>query len=328
MVFRKAPPPQQPRQGASSHEEEEILAVVERSSDPIELLSNILTLAGNMSAQWGEEIILHLRVATLWARIGKKSQAIEYIIQLAQLHAVDAFNLGYQGVRLRIDMMRYLLIQLGVDETTLNHDALSDKSKKSQLRDWIKNSKLAKLIPMADSTSSGLTEDEQMLIREIVHPNTTWLERVYLTQIPGDTRRDLVQELNSINEYGNPDEVAKKLYTLFDHCRRWHERQSDTPIWVHELDDIGPRAMYLAVSIERPEIIATYLNRCIDALQERPLALMPNIATAIGGLAYVAKRHRRDDLLHRALEALPRLPEHERCISALTLVEVLIERAK
>jgi hypothetical protein len=225
-------------------------------------------------------------------------------------------------------MMRYLLMQLGVDETTLNNEALQDKSRKAQIQGWLNNSGLSKYLPKVDTTSSGLTEDEQILIREIVHPNSTWLERVYLTQVPGDTRRDLVQELNSINEYGNPEDVAKKLLTLFDHCRRWHERQSDTPIWVHELDDIGPRAMYLAVSIERPEIIGTYLNRCIDAIQERPLALMPNIATAIGGLAYVAKVHRRDDLLHRALDALPRLPEHERCISALTLVEVLIERPK
>jgi len=50
------------------------------------------------------------------------------------------------------------------------------------------------------------------------------------------------------------------------------------------------------------------------------------VAMAIAGLGYMARKHHRDELLHRGLDFLPRLPEHERCISALELVEVLVER--
>ena len=171
-----------------------------------------------------------------------------------------------------------------------------------------------------------LTPEEEELVDDIIRPRITWIEHAYLTPIAGDTRYVLIQELNAIKEYDSPDAIAAKLLKLYEHCRGWHERKSDTPIWVHDLDDVGPRSMYLAVMAERPGVIVTFIERCIDALNERPLALMTNVATAIGGLAYFAKKHQRDDLLTRALDFLPRLPEHERCISALALVEVLVER--
>ncbi|MHB9133260.1 MAG: hypothetical protein ACYDBB_19495 [Armatimonadota bacterium] len=328
MDSRKIPQPQSVGQYITTGTTEAPVPVIERSADPVQLLANILNLSGTMAAQWGEEIYLHLQVAALWARIGKREKAAEYIISLARLHGVDAFHLGYEGVRSRIDMMRFLLMQLGIDEATLNLEDLAERSRTNKVAHWLRGSKLGKVLLGLDTASSTIREDDEMYIRELVAPKSTWLEHVYLTRVPPDTRQALVHELNSIDEYGDPDGVEQKLYQLFDHCRRWHERKSDTPIWVHDLDDVGPRAMYLAVNIGRPNIIVTYIERCIDALHERPLALMTNIATAIGGLAYVAKQQRRDDLLNNALDALPRLPEHERCIAALTLVEVLIERPR
>jgi hypothetical protein len=69
----------------------------------LQFLSNLLKFAGSLAAQWGEEILLHLQVATLWIRIGKKEKAVNYLSQLASLHAVDAFNLGDQDAELEVE---------------------------------------------------------------------------------------------------------------------------------------------------------------------------------------------------------------------------------
>ena len=323
MTVRKVPQPGVTRQQSGRQGSEPL--VIERSADPLQFLSNLLKLAGSLAAQWGEEILLHLQVATLWIRIGKNEQAIEYLTSLASLHAVDAFNLGTDGVKLRLDMMGALLKLFGIDDAVIRQRDQSESTAGEKFFKWFTSSKIGKMLHVSEMASNMLNEQELGIVRDIAEPHTSWLERVYLTPIPGDSRGELVRELAAISEYGDPDEVAKRLLQLFDHCRNWHERQADTPVWVHDLDDIGPRAMYIATWIKRPMVIVTYLERCIDALHERPLALMPNIATAIGGLAYVAKRERRDDLLNRALDAMPRLPEHERCISILNLVEVLLE---
>ncbi|OPZ83103.1 MAG: hypothetical protein BWY76_02438 [bacterium ADurb.Bin429] len=301
--------------------------VIERSSDPLQLLSNILEVSGILASQWGEETFLHLRVAALWARIGKKQQAIEYLSMLASAHAADAFNLGQDGVKFRIDLMRYFLTQIGVDEASVPLIVARKADNTSKMPAWLRKG-VSRILPGLDSTASLLNSDEEQAVRDIVRPPMSWLEQIYLTPLPGDCRGVLAQQLQAISEYGEPHDVEQRIYQLFDHARMWHERQSDTPIWVHDLDDIGPRVVYLAVTISRPDAIIAYLERCIDALNERPLALMPNVGTAVGGLAYCAKQLRRDDLLHRALDVLPRFPEHERCIAALTLVEVLVERSR
>ncbi|MHB0939133.1 MAG: hypothetical protein ACYDCO_21185 [Armatimonadota bacterium] len=304
--------------------------VIVRSADPLQLLANILQVAGVLAAQWGEEILLHLRVASLWLRIGKKPEAIQYLRHMADLHSVDTFHLGSHHVRDRIDMMKYFLDQVGLDSNLLYSE---EHRKRKRVSDTIRLLMFWRYLiaiitgkPLNDLGGVMLNADQEETVQEIVKPSVTWLENAYLTPVPGDTKYALVQELNSIKEYADPDESARQLLKLFDHCRNWHERKSDTPIWIHELDDIGTRAMYLAVMIDRPQVIATYIERCIDALNERPLALMPNVAMAIAGLGYMARKHHRDELLHRALDFLPRLPEHERCISALELVEVLVER--
>ncbi len=335
MVTRKTPIPaqNQPGQPDTAPGSPDAL-VIERSADPLQLLSNILTVAGMLAAQWGEEITLHLRVASLWLRIGKKGMAIKYLRDLADLHAVDTFHLGSHAVKLRIDMMRYFFNQCGLSDMVLFSD---EHLKKRRMDDFIarlmfwqkqKVKQIRNGLREAGFGGTILSSMEEEVVQEIVKPSVTWLENAYLTPVPGDTRYALVQELNGIKEYADPDESARQLLKLFDHCRSWHERKSDTPIWVHDLDDIGTRAMYLAVMVERPNVIITYIERCIDALNERPLALMPSVATAIGGLGYMARKHRRDELLHRGLDFLPRLPEHERCISALALVEVLVEPAR
>jgi len=325
MAYSKAP---QPSPGYAREGREKEGLKIERSNDPLQLLANILTATGTLAAQWGEEILLHLRVAALWVRIGKKQQAIEYLMQIATLHAVDAFHLGTWGVNYRIDLMRFFMTQVGVDEANIRLTELADRARQTlPIMKWVqKNKFLKKLLPGMDQTVNLLNPEEELEVREIIRPSMTWLEHVYLTPIPPGCREGLAVQLGSISEYADPTETEQRLYQLFDQCKRWHERQSDTPIWVHDLDDVGPRATFLAANIERPQVIITYIERCIDALNERPLALMPNIAVAIGGMVYLAKRMRRDDLLHRALDTLPRLPEHEQCITALTLVEVLIER--
>lgn len=325
MAFRRSTQRAGPVNVPKEDQEAEELQGIERSADPIQLLSNILAYAGLLAAQWGEEILLHLRVGALWARIGRSEQTIEYFRHLSSMHAVDAFNLGRVGVQIRMDYMRYLLRLLKIDESALRPEDRREKKPANRVATWVRNTPIGKYITGLNLASTTLSEDEEFVIRDIVIPRTTWLDRVYLTQVPPDTRPSLVLELNAINEYGDPDDVEQRLYQLIDHCRNWHERQADTPIWVHDLDDVGPRAMYLAVSIGRPQVIVIYLNRCVDALRERPLALLPSVATATGGLVYVAKQQRRDDLLNVALDALPRLPEHERCISAIALVEVLNE---
>ncbi|MHB9131498.1 MAG: hypothetical protein ACYDBB_10465 [Armatimonadota bacterium] len=68
-----------------------------------------------------------------------------------------------------------------------------------------------------------------------------------------------------------------------------------------------------------------YITHCLDVLHEQPLALMANIAHAIGGLTYLTRTTRQDALLFQALDLLNRMPEHERCLSALMLAEVLTE---
>jgi hypothetical protein len=320
-------PPGAPGTPGTPAQEQEAL-IIERSSDPLQLLSNILEVSGMLAYQWGEEIFLHLRVAALWVRIGKRSKGIQYMTDLAAQHSVDAFNLGTDGVKWRIDLTRYFLTQIGVDETNLAQLMGPRKQESnSKFSSWFKKT-MANVIPGMEITTSILQPDEEQMVRDIVRPPMSWLEQVYLYPIPGDTRPVLVQQLQAISEYGDAADAERRLYQLFDYARMWHERQSDTPIWVHDLDDIGPRVIYLAVSINKPEVVVTYLDRCIDALNERPLALMPNVAHAVGGLAYLAKNSRRDDLLHRALDVLPRFPEHERCIAALTLVEVLVERRR
>jgi hypothetical protein len=304
--------------------------VIVHSADPLQLLANILEVAGLLAAQWGDEILLHLRVASLWLRIGRKPEAIHYLRHLADLHSVDTFHLGSHHVRDRIDMMKYFLNQVGLDDSMLYSEEHRKRKRVSDtirmLMFWRYISAIITGKPLNDPSAPILNADQEEVVQEIVKPSVTWLENAYLSPVPGDARYALVHELNAIKEYADPDESARQLLKLFDHCRNWHERKSDTPIWIHELDDIGTRAMYLAVMINRPQVIATYIERCIDALNERPLALMPNVAMAIGGLGYMARKHHRDELLHRALDFLPRLPEHERCISALALVAVLVER--
>lgn len=313
--------------GLPEKQETETL-VIERSSDPLQLLSNILEVSGILASQWGEEIFLHLRVASLWARVGKRPKAIEYLSTLAGFHAIDAFNLGQDGVKFRFDLMRYFLTQIGVDESSVQQLAVPRKQENSNKLLSMFKKGISRILPGLEITTSLLSSDEEQMVRDIIRPPMSWLEQTYLTPLPGDCRSVLAQQLQAISEYGEPHDVEQRIYQLLDHARMWHERQSDTPIWVHDLDDIGSRVVYLAVTISRPDVIIAYLERCIDALNERPLALMPNVATAVGGLAYCAKQLRRDDLLHRALDVLPRFPEHERCIAALTLVEVLVERGR
>lgn len=335
MVSRKTPVPSPVSPEFLEHGSVEPL-VIERSADPLQLLANILTVAGALAAQWGEEIVLHLRVASLWLRIGRKERAINYLRGLAAAHLSDTFHLGSQAVKTRIDMMRYFLRLCEIDDGILLEEERSEVKRQNtgvmgRIMFWRKpqvktSPKIRKALNKSEYSYSTLNSAEEEVTQEIVHPSVTWLENAYLTLVPGDTRFVLVQELNAIKEYGDPDEVAQQLLKLFDHCRGWHERRSDTPIWVHDLDDIGARAMYLAVMVERPGVIISYIERCIDALNERPLALMPCIAIAVGGLGHMAKKQRRDELLHRALDYLPRMPEHERCISALALVETLVER--
>ena len=328
MVSHKTTVPD--KSGSSPPEKAIEQLVIERSADPLVLLASILTVAGALAAQWGEEILLHLRVASLNLRLGKKIEAIQYLRYMADLHSVDAFHIGPHGTKQRIDMMRFFLIQVEIDENLLYSE---DHKKKrrigvaiEQMKVWKRFKKIAAGLRDADFDRPLLSQTEEEVVDEIVKPSVTWLKHAYLTPVRGETRYALVQELNAIKEYADPDESARQLLKLFDHCRHWHERKSDTPIWVHELDDIGTRAMYLAVMIDRPNVIVTYLERCIDALNERPLALMPNVAIALGALGYMARKLHRDELLHRALDFLPRLPEHERCIAALALVEVLVER--
>jgi hypothetical protein len=324
MVYNKAPQPSPGKHGGKDKEG----LVIERSNDPLQLLASILTATGTLAAQWGEEILLHLRVAALWVRIGKKDKGVDYITNLATLHAIDTFHLGAPGVKFRIDLMRFFLTRIGVDEASIRIAEMAERARNTTpIIGWLQKTKfISKMLPGMDIEANLLTPEEEQEVREIIQPSMSWLESVYLTPIPASCREALAVQISGISEYGDPTEIEQRLYAIFDQCRRWHERQSDTPIWVHDLDDIGPRTAYLAITIERPQIITTYIERCIDALNERPLALMPNIATAIGGLVYMAKALRRDDLLHRALDTLPRLPEHEQCIAALTLVEVLVER--
>jgi len=304
-------------------------AVIEHSADPLEMLANILEITGLLAAQWGNEILLHLRVASLWLRIDRQPEAIRYLRYLADLHSVDTFHLGSHHVRDRLDMMKYFFSQVGLDDNLLYSE---EHRKRKRFSDTVRMMMFWRYIialitgkPLNDPSVPILNPDQEEVVQEIVKPSITWLDNAYLTPVPADTRYLLVHELNAIKEYDDPDESAGRLLKLFDNCRNWHERKSDTPIWIHELDDIGTRAMYLAVMIDRPQVIVTYIERCIDALNERPLALMPNVAMAIGGLGYMARKHHRDELLHRALDFLPRFPEHERCIAALALVEVLVE---
>ena len=329
MVSHNTPAPSKTGDALPGKEATEQL-VIERSTDPLVLLANILTVAGALAAQWGEEALLHLRVASLYLRLGKNTEAIRYLRHLADLHSVDTFHIGSQGTKQRLDMMRYFLLEVGLDDNLLYSEEHKKKRRFwafiEQLKFWKHLRKLASGLREATFDHLTLSQTEQEVIDEIIKPSITWLETAYLTPVPGDARYVLVHELNAIKEYADPDESARQLLKLFDHCRNWRERKADTPIWIHELDDIGTRAMYLAVMIERPQVIVTYLERCIDALNERPLALMPNVAVALGGLGYMARKLHRDELLHRALDFLPRLPEHERCISALALVEVLVER--
>ena len=93
--------------------------VIERSADPLQLLANILEVAGLLAGQWGEEILLHLRVASLWLRIGRKPEAIQYLRHIADLHSVDTFHLGSHHVRDRLDMMKYFLDQVGLDSNLI-----------------------------------------------------------------------------------------------------------------------------------------------------------------------------------------------------------------
>jgi len=309
--------------GRSSQRETETL-VIERSNDPLVLLANILDVAGSLAAQWGEEILLHLRVASVWARVGRNEKAISYLTNLACIHYNDGFHLGPSGVKYRLDLMRYFLTQINVDDIALSAETLAEKNGQNKMVTWLKANVVERIFGGMSMSSTMLTTDDEELVQVIVRPIETWLQSVYLKPLPNDCREALAREINSIKEYDDPIETEQKLFQLFNHCRHWHERQLDTPVWVHELDDVGPRAMYLSVVIQRPNIMMNYIERCIDALNERPLALMPNIATAIGGLAYAAKSMRRDDLLHKALDYLPRMPEHERCISALSLCEALV----
>ena len=93
--------------------------MIERSSDPVQLLVNILDVAGEIAAQWGEEVILHLRVAALWVRIGKRVRALLYLQHLASLHIVDAYHLGGKATRIQIDMMRFFFSKIGEDPENL-----------------------------------------------------------------------------------------------------------------------------------------------------------------------------------------------------------------
>ncbi|MHB9131500.1 MAG: hypothetical protein ACYDBB_10475 [Armatimonadota bacterium] len=56
---------------------------IERSHDPNTLSANLLDVAGIIALQWGEEILLHLRVASLWHKIGKQRRAVEYLQSIA-----------------------------------------------------------------------------------------------------------------------------------------------------------------------------------------------------------------------------------------------------
>lgn len=328
MVGSKDAALQRSGQSPPGQEPKDLQLVIEHSADPLILLANILTVAGLLAAQWGEEILLQLRVASLWIRIGKKEEGLRYLRHMADLHSVDTFHMGSHHVKERIDMMRYFLQLLEIDEDLLFSEEYKKRRRIPDLFNKLMSlEQIRKITKAKDHYGSHiLSQAQEEVVDEIVRPSITWLENCYLTPVPGDTRYALVQELNAIKEYADPDESAKQLLKLFDHSRHWHERKSDTPIWVHELDDIGSRAMYLAVMIDRPQVIAVFIDRCIDALNERPLALMPHVATAIAGLGYMARKLRRDELLHKGLDFLPRLPEHERCISALALVEVLVER--
>ena len=323
---------QPPRPGVAAQKKLET-PVIERSADPVRLLSNILIVAGDLAAQWGDEIMLHLRVAAVWVRIGHNSRALDYLKSLAAMHMSNAFNLGRSETDWRFDMMRYFLARVGIDDMLLFEKEKPKRkaSRFEKLMFWKKPDKKKREVRQVDDGAkiifTTLSQEEEEVVQEIIRPHQTWLEITYLTQVPGDAKQILVHELRDIKEYAEPDVVEEQVLKLLDHCRGWHERKSDTPIWVHDLDDIGPRIVYLAVMAERPAIIVRYITRCIDALNERPLALIANVATAIAGLGYYAKRHRSDDLLQRALDFLPRLPEHERCLSAICLVEVLVERS-
>jgi len=333
IAFMTSPNSSKPvKPGPVATAKKEITPVIERSADPVQLLANILTVAGDLAAQWGEEILLHIRVAAVWSRIGYKGRSLDYLKGLTVLHQANTFNLGWVETNWRYDMMRYFLSLIGLDDLQLfeKEKPKTQQNAFTKLMFW-KKPDAKRVIRKVDDgvkvTLTSLSEEEEQMVKEIVRPRTTWLENTYLTNTPGDTKALIVGALKEIKEYSDPDVVEQQVIKLLELCRGWHERKSDTPIWVHDLDDVGPRVVYLAVMAERPFLIIKYILLCIDALNERPLALIPNVATAIAGLGYYAKRHRSDDLLQRALDFLPRLPEHERCISAITLVEVLVERS-
>lgn len=300
--------------------------------DPITFLSNIIERSAVLSAQWGDNIMLHMRVAALWYRIGKRDLAATFLTNLAALHAVDEFRLGEGGTRMRLDYIRYFFSLVRMDASHLDAEALAAKKKKQErgpTKSWFQDKVVARFVRAGGHTEDfllTLDPEEQRQVYELIYPQMTWLEQLYLTRPPGDTRPPIMGRIRGISESAHPMSIEQALYALFDACTEWHERRSDTPIWVHDLDDVGPRAIYLAITIENPGIIGNYLRRCIDTLHDHSLALMPSAAEAVGGLAYLARTMSRDDVLRAAIDYMVQLPEYERCISALTLVEVMIEQ--
>jgi len=315
------------RMGATAVERQEA-----EEQSPITLMDTVVENASSICGRWGEEIFLHLRVAALWHRLGRTSRAVEFLSDIGAQHVADAFHLGDIGVRMRLDYIRYFLSQIGADEALvyLAHRKAQKKKENGPVFGWFveqlggrRQEGLSEEI-----TFSLLSMEDEQEVREVLTPTMSWYEQVYLTPISSQTDPHIAQQILAVDDNGAADIIEAQTRGVVDACRNWHERRSDTPIWVHDLDDIGPRVAYLAIRSGRPSILGFYLMRALEALDQRPLALMPNTSFVVGGLAYLAFQHNRASLLHYALQCVKRLPEHEQCLSALAVGEVLLERGR
>jgi len=308
-----------------------VTPVVTAYHETTSVLTKILLSAGEMAAQWPEEIFLQLRIAAIWSRLGQPRQAVDYLRTLTRHYQRNDCHLTRSDIDWHCEMMRYFLAYDGIDDSQLFENDM--RRHLNFLCFWKKPSSHAgpvRTIEMGTDRTmlTTLYEEDEAAIRNIASPRTNWWqETAHMTQLPVDANPMLVQELCAIHASADADTVAGEIMTLLKHCHGWHERVSDMPIWVHDLDDVGVWVICMAITIQRADLIINYLDRCIETLNENALALIPHMATAIAGLGYYSKRYHRNDLLRRALDLLPLMPEYESCVSAITLLEVLVEQS-